>query len=190
LQKACTAAQFDSNPAGCPAASVVGQAVVHTPVLPVPLTGPAYFVSHGGEAFPSLIVVLQGYGVTVDVEATTFIKGGVTSLTFKAAPDAPFSSFQLTSPQGRFSALAANANLCAPTKTVSARKHMTARVHGRVKHITKTVKHTLHESLIMPTELVGQNGAVRRQNTKIKVTGCSKATVKAKRAKHASKKKK
>ena len=44
-----------------------------TPVLPVPLTGPAYFVSHGGEAFPTLIVVLQGYGVTVEVVGSTFI---------------------------------------------------------------------------------------------------------------------
>ena len=31
LQKACTAAQFDANPAGCPSASMIGQAAVHTP---------------------------------------------------------------------------------------------------------------------------------------------------------------
>jgi hypothetical protein len=144
LQKACTAAQFNKNPAGCPSASVVGQALVHTPLLPVPVSGPAYFVSHGGEAFPALVLLLQGYGVTVDVEATTFIsKKSVTSLTFKTAPDAPFSSFTLTSPQGPYSALAANGNLCA----------------GK---------------LVMPTELVAQNGAVLHQNTKISVTGCPK----------------
>lgn len=185
LQKACTAAQFDSNPAGCPPASDVGQAVVHTPVLPVPLTGPAYFVSHGGEAFPSLIIVLQGYGVTVEIEATTFIsKAGITSLTFKAAPDAPFSSFQLTSPQGPHSALTANnANLCAPTKTVRVRKRVKIRVHGRVKHVTRTVKRTVPTSLVMPTELVAQNGAVLRQNTRVSVTGCpKKAAPKASRA--------
>ena len=52
LQKACTAKAFETNPASCPAESVIGHAVVHTQVLPVPLEGPAYFVSHGGEAFP------------------------------------------------------------------------------------------------------------------------------------------
>jgi hypothetical protein len=51
LQKACTAAQFHANPGGCPAASIVGHANAITPLIPVPLQGPAYFVSNGGEAF-------------------------------------------------------------------------------------------------------------------------------------------
>lgn len=146
LQKACTAAQFESNPAGCPAASVVGHAKATTPILPVPLEGPAYFVSHGGEAFPSLIVVLQGYGVTVDLVGTTFIsKQGITSSTFKTVPDVPVDSFELTLPKGRNSALAANANLCART-------------------------------LSMPTEFIAQNGVVRHQSTHIQVAGCRRAT--------------
>jgi hypothetical protein len=112
LQKACTAKQFESNPAGCPAESVIGHAIVHTEVLPVPLEGPAYFVSHGGEAFPNLIIVLQGYGVTVELVGDTLIKNGVTSSTFASTPDVPFESFELTLPQGKDSALAANGNLC------------------------------------------------------------------------------
>jgi hypothetical protein len=112
LQQACAAAQFAANPAGCPAASVVGHAKVITPLLPVPVEGPAYFVSHGGEAFPSLTMVLQGDGVTVDLVGTTFIKKGVTSSTFKSVPDVPFSSFELYLPEGKYSALAANGNLC------------------------------------------------------------------------------
>jgi uncharacterized repeat protein (TIGR01451 family) len=145
LQKACTAAQFESNPSGCPAASVVGIAKAVTPVLPVPLTGPVYFVSHGGEAFPSLIVVLQGYGVTVDLVGTTFIsKSGITSSTFKTVPDVPIDSFELYLPQGAFSALTANGNLC-------------------------------KSKLVMPTEFVAQNGAVIHQNTPIGVTKCPKA---------------
>ncbi|HWX43847.1 MAG TPA: hypothetical protein VNY52_00825 [Solirubrobacteraceae bacterium] len=58
LQKACTAAQFKANPAGCPAASIVGHAKAITPLIPVPPEGPAYFVSNGGNAFPNLITVL------------------------------------------------------------------------------------------------------------------------------------
>jgi hypothetical protein len=112
LQQACTAAQFEASPAGCPAASIVGHAKALTPLLPVPLEGPAYFVSHGGEAFPSLIMVLRGYGVTIDLVGTTFIRNGVTSSTFKSVPDQPVSSFELSLPQGKFSALAANGNLC------------------------------------------------------------------------------
>ncbi len=142
LQKACTAAQFNSNPAGCPAASVVGHATALTPVLPVALTGPAYFVSNGGEAFPNLIVVLQGYGVTVDLVGDTFIsKAGITSSTFKSVPDVPIGSFELNLPQGPFSALTGLGNLC-------------------------------KGSLVMPTEFVGHNGAEIHQNTRIAVTGC------------------
>jgi hypothetical protein len=145
LQKACVAATFEANPANCPAASVVGHAEAITPVLPVPLTGPAYFVSHGGEAFPSLIVVLQGYGVTVDLVGSTFIsKHGITSSTFKTVPDVPVDSFELTLPEGPFSALAAPGNLC-------------------------TIK-----KLAMPTEFLAQNGTTIHQSTTINITGCPK----------------
>lgn len=150
LQKACTSAQFQANPAGCPAASIIGHAVVHTPLLPVPLTGPAYFVSHGGEAFPSLIIVLQGYGVTVQLVGTTFIsKAGVTSSTFKTVPDVPFNTFELTLSQGKFSALASN---------------LPASAKGSF----------CGQKLVMPAEFLAQNGALVRQNTPVAVTGCAK----------------
>jgi hypothetical protein len=144
LQKACTAAQFHTNPAGCPAASVVGHAKAITPILPVPLEGPAYFVSNGGEAFPNLIMVLQGYGITIDLVGDTFIsKTGITSSTFKTVPDQPVTSFELVLPQGPYSALTANGNLCT-------------------------------SKLSMPTEFIGQNGALLNQNTPVNVTGCPK----------------
>ena len=118
LQKACLAAVFEANPASCPAESIVGHAIAYTPLLPVPLTGPAYFVSHGGEAFPSLTMVLQGDNVTIDLVGSTLIRKGVTSTTFKAVPDNPVSSFELTLPEGKYSALTANANLCQTNLTM------------------------------------------------------------------------
>jgi hypothetical protein len=175
LQKACTAAQFDANPAGCPAASNIGHAKVITPLLPVPLEGPAYFVSHGGEAFPSVIFVLQGYGITIDVVSTTYIsKSGITSATIKTVPDQPFTSFELSLPEKRYSALAANGNLCAATKTVMVKKKVIVNVKGRKKTETRKIKKTVAASLKMPTEFVAQNGATIKQDTTIGVTGCAK----------------
>lgn len=112
LKHACLESVFNANPAGCPVGSVVGSAIVHTPVLPGPLQGPAYFVSHGGKEFPSLTIVLQGDGVTVEVVGETYISKGVTSSTFSSTPDVPFESFELTLPEGANAALAANGNLC------------------------------------------------------------------------------
>jgi hypothetical protein len=185
LQKACTAAQFNTNPAGCPAASVVGHATAITPLIPVPLAGPAYFVSHGGEAFPSLIVVLQGYGITIDLVGSTFIsKSGITSSTFKTVPDQPVGSFELTLPEGKYSALAANGNLCSVTNTVTVKKKVTVRVKGHKKTVTRKVKESVAGSLTMPTAFVAQNGAVIHQSTPISVTGCAKAKPAKKAKKH------
>jgi hypothetical protein len=159
LQKACTSAQFQANPAGCPAASMVGHATAITPLIPVPLTGPAYFVSYGGAKFPELVIVLQGYGVTLNLHGETFInKAGITSSTFHTVPDAPVGSFELTLPQGKYSALAANGNLC-----------------------------TTKDGLKMPTQFVAQNGTVIKQSTPIGVTGCPKGK-KAKKAKPSKRK--
>jgi hypothetical protein len=61
----------------------------------------------------------------------------------------PFNTFELTLPQGPDSALTANvpvkANYC-----------------------------LCGQKLVMPTEMVGQNGAVSRRATAIAVTGCAK----------------
>jgi hypothetical protein len=158
LQKACTAAQFQANPSGCPAASKVGQAKAITPLIPVPLEGPAYFVSYGGAKFPELVVVLQGYGVTLNLHGETFIsKAGITSSTFRTIPDAPVGSFELTLPQGKYSALAANGNLCTSKLTI-------------------------------PTAFTAQDGAILKQSTPVSVTGCAKHKTKPKKAKGKNKK--
>jgi hypothetical protein len=150
LQKACPDSTFNQNPAVCPPESRVGMATATTPLLPVPLSGPAYFVSHGGAKFPELVIVLSGYGTTIQLHAETFIsKTGITSSTFKTIPDAPVGTFELTLPQGKYSALAAPSNLCKAT-------------------------------LKMPTVFTAQNGAMIKQSTPITVTGCPKHRVKKK----------
>jgi hypothetical protein len=151
LQNACPAKTFEANPAGCSRLSIVGHATAITPLIPVPLTGPAYFVSYGGAKFPELVIALQGYGVTLDLHGETFIsKAGITSSTFRTVPDAPVGSFELTLPQGKDSALAANGNLCV----------------GK---------------LAMPTAFTAQNGATIKQSTPIGVSGCPKKAKKAKK---------
>jgi uncharacterized repeat protein (TIGR01451 family) len=188
LQKACTAAQFASNPAGCPSPSIIGTAKAITPILPVPLEGPAYFVSHGGEAFPDLEIVLQGDGVKIVLTGNTFIsKEGVTSSTFKTVPDQPVTSFELTLPEGPFSALGTNKDLCALSHTVTVKKKETKRVKGKLKKVTTKTTKQVTEALAMPTAFVGQNGAEIHETTPVSVTGCPKA-VKAK--KKATKRKK
>ncbi len=158
IQQACPEAVFAANSAACPAGSDIGTATVVTPVLASPLMGPAYLVSHGGAAFPDLVVVLQGEGVTLDLVGSIDIKKGVTSSTFASVPDAPISSFELSLPEGPHSGLAAvvpataKGNLCG-------------------------------QSLVMPTTITGQNGAQIKQSTKIALSGCPKAKKKTK-AKH------
>jgi hypothetical protein len=157
LQKACPHQTFEADPAACPPESRVGEARATTPVLPVALTGPAYFVSYGAAKFPELVVVLSGYGTTVQLHGETFIneKTNVTSSTFHTVPDVPVGTFELTLPQGKYSALAAPTPLCG-------------------------------QKLVMPTKFTAQNGATIKQNTPITVTSCPKHKAK-KKAKHKKK---
>jgi hypothetical protein len=147
LHKACVASVFEANPAACPPASVVGAATVVTPVLDNPLSGPAYLVSHGGEAFPDLEMVLQGEGVLLRLDGQTRIERGVTSSTFKALPDAPISTFDLVLGAGPHSVLGAD---------------LPAKAKGSM----------CDQRLAMPVAITGQNGAVVKATTTIAVSGC------------------
>jgi hypothetical protein len=163
LQKACTEAQFNANPAGCPAGSTIGSATAITPLLGVPVTGPAILVSHGGAAFPDVEFLLQGEGIHVTLDGKTDIKMGVTYSRFETVPDVPISSFETTLPQGPHSILGTN--------------------------LPATAKGSLcAQKLTIPTSITGQNGAVLDQNTKIAVSGCPKVrTVTSTRAQKLSK---
>ncbi len=147
LQKACTEAVFNANPASCDEDSVIGNATIHTPVLANPLSGPAYLVSHGGAAFPDVEFVLQGEGITLLLDGKTDIKNGITYSRFQSAPDAPFTTFETVLPAGPHSVLTAN--------------------------VPEKEEYSLCKAnLAMPTEITAQNGAVINQSTTIAASGC------------------
>ncbi len=147
LQKACTEQAFDVNPASCDLASVIGHAIVHTPVLQSPLIGPAYLVSHGGAEFPDLEFVLQGEGITIVVDAKTNIKNGITYSHLETVPDAPFTSFETELPAGPDSVF---------TPNVPERENFS---------LCKT-------SLQIPVTITAQNGKTLQQTTNVAITGC------------------
>jgi hypothetical protein len=189
LQKACTQAEFKANPASCPSASDIGHAKAIVPNLPVPLEGPVYFVSNGGEAFPNLVMVLQGDNITIDLVGDTLIRNGVTSTTFKAVPDNPVTSFEINLPEGKFSALAANGNLCKPTVTKTVKKQVKVQVKGKMRTVTRKVKEQVSTSLTIPSDYIAQNGATYNANVPISVTGCAKTVRHERKKKHTKKKK-
>ena len=147
IQNACLASVFEANPAACPEGSDIGTAIVHTPVLKNPVTGPIYLVSHGNAAWPDAELVLQGEGITVILDGQTAIKKGVTTSSFQSVPDAPFESVEASLPEGSHSALTTNL----PFKD----------------HYSLCGQH-----LTIPTELTGQNGAILAENVKVSVQGC------------------
>jgi hypothetical protein len=165
IQHACPGAVFAANPAACDPKSAIGIVTGVSPVLPVKLTGPAYLVSHGGAAFPDVVIILQGEGVRVDLTGNINIAGGVTSSTFASVPDVPIDSFELRLPESTHSALTAVG--------------LPVRANGSL----------CGQRLIMPTVITGQNGAQIKQSTKIAVTGCPK-TKKAGRKKEKAGRKK
>jgi hypothetical protein len=114
LTKACPQATFEAGPApgGCKSESKVGTATATTPVLPGTLTGSAYLVSHGNEAFPNLDLILRADGVTVILVGHTNITNSIITTSFESLPDVPVSSFSLYLPSASNSLLAANGNLC------------------------------------------------------------------------------
>jgi hypothetical protein len=154
LRKACPAATFEYGlaPGACPNSSRVGGVTVTTPVLPGTLSGPAYLVSHGGEAFPDLDLVLRGDGVEIVLVGHTNIsKTGITTSKFETLPDAPITSAVVNLPIGSQSLLAANGNLCTA-------------------------------NLVAPTDIYGQNGRGVHLKTKIAVRNCPVEIVKHKTA--------
>jgi hypothetical protein len=106
----------------CPSNSLIGNAVVQTPLLNTPLSGPVYLVqgirtnSKGQQirTLPTLLVELRGQ-VAIDLRAKTSVDSASRLVTtFANTPDASFSSFVLTITGGRRGILVVTngANVC------------------------------------------------------------------------------
>ena len=147
LRHACPAATFDADPTACPAASRVGVGDAHTRVLAHSLAGPAYLVSHGGDAFPDLVFVLSGEGITIDLDGHLDIEHRLIGATFDAIPDVPLDSFAAKFYEGPDSVLAAN---------------LPARAHGSM----------CRQPLYVPSEIAAHDGVLRTARIRIAVTGC------------------
>jgi hypothetical protein len=158
IQQACTATTFETNRAACPKHSIIGNAIVHTPVLPEPLTGPIYFVSFGNAKFPDAVMVLSGYGVKVELRGETLIKNGVTSATFRNTPDVPFESIEADLPTGEYSEFGTNLGL------------------GKYDFCG--------HKLTVPTLFKAQNGLEIHEQTPVAIVGCPKAHKKPKKTHH------
>ncbi len=152
LRKACPAATFEANPAACPAASAVGSAIVHTPILSQPLKGPIYLVSYGNAKFPDAVVVLQGEGLTIEVDGQSFVshKGALT-VTFASVPDAPFAAFEATLPRGPHS------------------QFTSVRTVGRAQGSQ------CGQKLVVPVTLIGQNGVQIKKKVSMVISGCPRS---------------
>ena len=100
----CTDAQLGlgtAGAAGCPPASKIGTAVLHTPSLPNPLTGAAYL---GGPAAGPitgppyrLLLALEGEGVSIKLAGEVQVNpvDGQITATFRDNPQLPFSELEL-----------------------------------------------------------------------------------------------
>jgi hypothetical protein len=150
LQQSCLAATYETNRAACPKASIIGHAVVHTPVLPDPLEGPVYFVSYGSAKFPDAVLDLTGDNVHIELHGETFIsKTSVTSATFRNTPDVPFESIEVNVPTGPYSEFGANLP-------------------------PKDNYDFCGQKLKMPTFFKAQNGLEIHEETPVTITGCPK----------------
>jgi hypothetical protein len=117
INNPCTRVQFAAN--DCPPGSVLGAARATTPLLDEVLEGPVYFRSNGGERLlPDIVAHLKGTFSVILVGEVTSRKGRLRT-TFRTAPDAPVSGFQLNLFGGKRGLLVNNRNLCAKKQRFS-----------------------------------------------------------------------
>ncbi len=116
----CTRVQFNAD--RCPANSVYGSAVAHTPLFDTPLRGDVYLRS-SNHKLPDLVASLHSGSIHIVLEGEIgpTKQGGINAL-FRDLPDAPISRFVMTLNGGKQGLLQNSANICRipPKATVKA----------------------------------------------------------------------
>ncbi len=117
----CTRVEFAAD--RCPANSVYGSAVAHTPLFDDPLRGHVYLRSAPGRRLPDLVASLRSGAVEIVLEGKIGPgkKGGIRAL-FRDLPDEPLDRFVMTLYGGKRGLLVNSANICAvpPVSSVKA----------------------------------------------------------------------
>ena len=125
------------------------------------MEGPAYFVSHGGEAFPSLEIVLQGYGVKIDLVAiNVHQQSRHHQQHLPHRPRPARHELRTHAPRGQVLRAGGQREPVCAHEVGDDKKTVKEKVHGKTKKITKKTTKQVAEPLAMPTAFVAQ----RRRN--------------------------
>jgi hypothetical protein len=118
----CTRVQFAAHE--CPAGSIYGNAIVKTPLLDEPLTGPIYLRSNPAHELPDLVLALKGPpSLPIEFDAAALVdsvNGGIRT-TFESVPDAPVESVVVNMQGGNKSLIENSENLCARVNRATAK---------------------------------------------------------------------
>lgn len=115
----CRRPQFEAE--RCPANSIYGRAVAHTPLFDEPLRGPV-FLRTSTSPLPDLVALLRGGEVRIAVEGKIGPgRGGGVRAFFEEIPDAPVSRFTLTLHGGKRGLLTNAVNICRQPPSVAVR---------------------------------------------------------------------
>jgi len=110
IRSICTRVQF--NGGRCPAGSIYGKAVAHTPLFDTPLRGNVYLRSSSNR-LPDLVADLYSGSIRIIIEGKISPSGtGGIRAFFDNLPDQPLNRFTMTLNGGRRGLLTNTANIC------------------------------------------------------------------------------
>jgi hypothetical protein len=140
----CTRVQFGEGK--CPAGSLMGTALVETPLLAKPLSGNVYLRSSNHE-LPDLVIDLHGqFDIELDGRLDS-PKGMGLRTTFAAVPDAPFTKFVLKLNGGKKGLLVSSESLCTAAQKAAVQMvgQNGATTNGKVKVQTSCGSNARHK---------------------------------------------